>query len=108
MGETIDPQGLDNRTKYYSKKTLRSQKPRQMKRLICGVLGESCPYMKRKEGQSFRNYAELKYTLHSVQWSSWLLRHLLSSICLLGKMLFAICVHYNAFVVKAHLEIITL
>ena len=32
---------------------------------ICPILKEACPYMLTKESKCFRNFAELKYSLHS-------------------------------------------
>lgn len=49
------PQGLKTSTVKHQAKNI----------YMCAIMGEECRYMLLKKGKHFRNFAELKYTLHS-------------------------------------------
>lgn len=56
----------------------KSRVKRVKKHYLCAIEGEVCGYMLAKEDKCFRNYAELKYTLHSYLVDlSFPLKHLL-------------------------------
>ena len=84
-------------------KELRPTDLRPKMKYLCQFYGEECPYMLKRDGGRFRNYAELKYTMHSVKCPTPL-KHLLNSVWLLEKILFAIYVHYNVVDVEGDLE----
>ena len=58
---------LEGEEKYQTLPSHRRSKSRTVKRrgYLCTILQGACPYMLTKERKCFRNFAELKYSLHS-------------------------------------------
>ena len=58
---------LEGEEKYQTLPSHQRSKTRTVKRrgYLCTILQGACPYMLTKESKCFRNFAELKYSLHS-------------------------------------------